>query len=235
MEEFCDRLSSPGPISWSTFDLVNRSRRVASWIKAAGDVLVNLGANYGGGVAGLIETTLALLSRSHEVGATGVQLRNVLPLHFYLFEDAIIWSLCNLWKESRGWVWRCASEWVGVCLVITLPAVRARDNTVLWEGLKRFRNVRGTRLWVFDMRDLHFILRSEFILVLKLWILWRHCKYLVSIGRSCFLWNDLNIDLVIEIEFSVNAVFYSDAQLGSVARTCGGDAGTDPDVLTGLR
>ena len=236
MEELSNRFCGPSPISWSAFDLVLRSGGVTSWVKAARNVLVDLWDNYWRGVSGLVDTVLTLLSRSHEIGAARVQLWNDLPLHFDLFEDAIIRGLCDLWEKSRSWVGGCAREYVTVNLVISFSAVWAREDAVRWKGLKSVRNVWSTRLGVFNRRDLHFILRSEFIRVLKLWILWRHRKYLVSIRCLTFLRNDLYIDLVVEIEFSIPAVLNRDAELCGVASTCGGgNTGTDPDILTGLR
>jgi hypothetical protein len=65
-------------------------------------MLMDLGGNNGRGVTGLVEAVLALLSGCHEVGAAGVQRGDALSLHFYLLEDTQVWSLGNLWEESRS-------------------------------------------------------------------------------------------------------------------------------------
>lgn len=210
MEKFCDRFCCPSPISWSAFDLILGSVGFSSWVKATRNVLINLWYDDRCGVSGLVYTALALLSCSHEIWAAWVKLWNDLPLYFDLFDYSIIRGLCNLWEKSRSCVWGCTREYVDVHLVISLSAVWARKHSVHLKGLKSVGNVWRTRLRVFNRRDLHFILRSEFIRVLKLWILWRHRKYLVFIRFLTFLRDDFYIDLFVKIEFSIPAILNTD-------------------------
>lgn len=79
--------------------------------------------------------------------------------------------------------------------------------------MKGVRGVRSSRLGVVYRRDLHFILCSQFIRVLKLYMLWRHCEHLDSVSRRRLLLDDLNVDIVAEIELPVSTCLFGNALL----------------------